>query len=104
MAIWGYREITATTLGETREFTVRLGPDGHARLGETVLLAVLIPHQLLAGPPGWTAIPGRAFWKVIGEGEADPVFTAAEPANWEIRGFIATLTPGVALPEDRATR
>ena len=78
-------------------FTVPVGSAGFWKprkkapaAGDLVLLSVIEPPTVLAGPPGWTAIgDGRSFWKVWQPRDSEvATFCAPTPERWKIHGYI----------------
>jgi hypothetical protein len=76
-------------------FTVDTGaafwrPSRTPAAGDLVILSVLKPASVLAGPSGWTAVEdGRSFWRIYGPREPETVtFHARGVREWEVKGWV----------------
>lgn len=65
--------------------------------GDLVVLEVRRPQAGVIGPSSWTR-HGNVFWRLIGPREIDPVFYAAEAAEWDVRGY--AIEPETLAPLD----
>jgi len=61
--------------------------NGPPSAGDLVVIEVVKPKTHVEGPAGWErAETGNVFMRRIGPHERDPVFRAAAPDGWEVRG------------------